>query len=63
MDAANSATVVTADVLGHPTDFLIEQKRDGDEITITVSTVFPAVRWDGSILLTWPAPRYPWTHS
>lgn len=55
-------TLLTANILGHPSDFLITQKRDGDQIKITVSTVMPTMRWDAErqCLLTWAPPRYPW---
>jgi hypothetical protein len=55
-----SAMLETREVLGQPTDFLIEQNQDGQNITITITTVFPGLRFDGRILRSFPPPRHPW---
>jgi hypothetical protein len=53
--------VIAQEILGQPTDFVIETRREADRNVITVTTVLPGMRWDGVSLRTYPPPRYPWT--
>jgi hypothetical protein len=52
--------VVTKEIFGQPTDFLFETRREGATITMTVSTVFPQLEFDGNAVRSFPALRYPW---
>jgi len=56
-----SKELVTRELFGQQTDFLIEQIRDGDIVTQRITTVFPDVEWDGKVVRSFPPPRYPWT--
>ena len=55
-----SAILVTEEVWGQPTDFLMEQRTEGGAIIISVTTVFPSLQFDGRIVRSFPPPRYPW---
>ena len=53
--------VVTHEILGHPTDFLIEEQRNGDTTTLKITTVLPGMIYDGRNLRTYRPPAYPWS--
>ena len=56
----NEPRVITAECFGHPTDFLIETRRDHDSVTIKVTSHLPRLSFVGNELVSFPAPRYPW---
>lgn len=56
------SVLVTEEIHGCPTDFLITQKYDTDKksFLVTVTTVLPAVSVQVDHLAVSPPPRYPW---
>lgn len=61
--STGSASVVTQNIFGHETDFLITAKTDGDKNVITVTTVMPQLRRQGDLVASFAPPRYPWQNS
>ena len=60
MKKSISKEVIEGTCLGVPIDIEIQQKVEGDTLTLTLSTMAPAMRLDDGVLKVWAPPRYPW---
>ncbi len=52
--------VITSDFLGHPTDIEITERREGDELILTITTVLPQIIADRQGFQSIAPPRWPW---
>jgi hypothetical protein len=60
MSASNDMRVITGEIFGHATDFVIETERRGDQLVMKITTIPPPMELRDGELRAYPAPRWPW---